>query len=48
MLILKIEFCPIDWYSSSPTTITLYKRMYMSKVFPSNRQKLRKKKMRFT
>ena len=30
MLSLKIEFCPLDWYSSSPTAIVLYKnRMYM-------------------
>ena len=21
---VKIEFCPLDWYSSSPTTIVLY------------------------
>ena len=46
MLRIKIEFCPIDWYSSSPTTIVLYNRMYTSKVFSSNRQNL--KKMPFT
>ena len=28
MLSVKIEFCPLDWYSSSPTAIVLYKRMY--------------------
>ena len=44
MLSIKIKFCPFDWYSSSPTEIVLYKRMYMSKVFPSNRQKLKKRK----
>ena len=43
MLNVKIEFCPFDWYSSSPTAIFLYKRMYMCKVFPSNCQKLKKK-----
>ena len=47
MLSVKIEFCPLDWYSSSPTAIVLYKRMYMYKISPSNRQKF-KKKMRFT
>ena len=41
---VKIEFRPLDWYTSSPTTIVLYKRMYMCKVFPSNRQKLKKRK----
>ena len=44
MLSVKIEFCPLDWYSSSPTAIVLYKRMYMCKMFSSNRQKLKKKK----
>ena len=44
MLSVKIEFCPLDWYSSGPTTIILYNRMYMCKVFPSNRQKLKKRK----
>ena len=24
MLNEKIEFCPLDWYSSSPTAIVLY------------------------
>ena len=47
MLSVKIEFCPHYWYSSSPTAIVLYKRMCMSKMLPSNRQKL-KKKLRFT
>ena len=32
MLSVKIEFCPLDWYSSSPTAIVLYKRMYMCKM----------------
>ena len=44
MLSVKIEFCPLDWYSSSPTAIVLYKRMYLYKISPSNRQKLKKKK----
>ena len=44
MLSVKIEFCPLDWYSSSPTANVLYKRMYMCKIFPSNRQKLKKRK----
>ena len=44
MLSVKIDFCPFDWYSSSPTAIVLYKRMYMCKMFPSNRQKLKKRK----
>ena len=44
MLSAKIEFFPLDWYSSSPTAIVLYKSMYMSKMFPSNRQKLKKRK----
>ena len=42
MLSVTIEFCPLDWYSSSPTAIVLYKRMYMCKMLPSNRQKLKK------
>ena len=25
---VKIEFCSLDWYSSSPIAIVLYKRMY--------------------
>ena len=44
MLCVKIEFCPLDWYSSSPTTIVLYKRIYMSKMLSCNRQKLKKRK----
>ena len=44
MLIVEIEFFPLDWYSSSSTAIVLYKRMYMCKMFPSNRQKLKKRK----
>ena len=44
MLSVKIEFCPLDCYSSSPTPIVLYKRMYMCKMFPSNRQKLKTRK----
>ena len=41
---VKIEFYPLDWYSSNPTTIVLYNKMYMCKVFPSNRKKLKKRK----
>ena len=44
MFSVKIEFCPLDWYSSIPAAIVLYKRMYMCKIFPSNRQKLKKRK----
>ena len=48
MLSVKIEICPLDCYSSnlcfSPTTIVLHNRIYMSKLFPSNRQKLKKKR----
>ena len=44
MISVKIEFCPLDWYSSSPTAILLYNRMYMCKVFLSNRQKLKNSK----
>ena len=29
---VKIEFRPLDWYSSSPTTIVLYNKMYMCKA----------------
>ena len=43
MLSVKIDFCPVDWYSSSSTAIVLYKKMYMCKMLPSNRQKLKKK-----
>ena len=41
---VKIEFFPLDWYSSSSTTIVLYKKMYMCKVFQSNPKKLKKRK----
>ena len=44
MLSVKIEFCPLDWYSSIPIAIVLYKRMYMCKMFSSNRQKVKKRK----
>ena len=44
MISVKIEFCPLDWYSSSPTAILLYNRMYMYKVFLSNHQKLKNRK----
>ena len=29
MLSVKIEFCLLKWYSSNPTAIVLYKRMYI-------------------
>ena len=44
MLSVKIDFCPVDWYSSSTTAIVLYKKMYMCKILPSNCQKLKKRK----
>ena len=44
MLSVKIEFCPLDWYSSSPIAIILYNRMYMCKIFSSNCQTLKKRK----
>ena len=44
MLSVKIKFCPPDSYSSSPTAIALYKRIYICKMLPSNRQKLKKRK----
>ena len=44
MLRVKIEFCPLDWYSSSPTAIVLYNRKHMYKVFPSTRQKIKNRK----
>ena len=28
MLSVKIEFCLLDWYSSSPTKVVLYNKMY--------------------
>ena len=42
MLSVKIEFCPLDWYSCNPTSIVLYKRVYICKMLPSNCQKLKK------
>ena len=47
MFKVKIKFCPFDWYSSSPTAIVLYKRIYTCKIFSSNPQKTQKK-MGFT
>ena len=44
MLNVKIEFCSLDWHLSNPTAIVLYKRTYMYKMLPSNRQKLKKRK----
>ena len=43
MLSVKIEFCPLDWCLNNQTAIVLYNRMYMFKMFPSKRQKLKKK-----
>ena len=42
MLVVKIELYRLDWYSNSPTAIVLCKILYMCKMFPSNRQKLKK------
>ena len=28
MLSVKIEFCPLDWYSNNSTAIVLYNKMY--------------------
>ena len=44
MISVKIEFCPLNWYSSSPTAILLYNRLYMCKVFLNNRQNLKNRK----
>ena len=44
MVSVKIEFCPLDWYSRSPTAILLYNRMYRCKVFLNNRQTLKNRK----
>ena len=44
MFSVKIEFCPLDWYLRGLTAIVLYKRMYMCKMFPRNRQNLRKRR----
>ena len=44
MLSVKIEFCPLDWYSTSSTAIVLYKRMYVCKMFSNNRRKLKQRK----
>ena len=35
MLSVKVVFCPLNWYSSSPAAIVLYERMYMCKMLPS-------------
>ena len=48
MVSVKIEICPLDWYSNSPTAIVLYNRMYICKVFLSNRQKLKNRKCDLT
>ena len=44
MLSVNIEFCPLSWYSTSPTAILLYSRVYICKVFSSNCQKLKNRK----
>ena len=44
MTSVKIKFCLLDWYLSNPTAILLWNRMYMCKVFLSNRQKLKNRK----
>ena len=44
MLSVNIEFCPLSWYSTSPTANLLYSRVYMCKVFSSNCQKLKNRK----
>ena len=36
---VKIEFCPLDWYSSSRTAIVLCNRMYMCKVLKLKNRK---------
>ena len=33
MLSVKIEFCPLDWSSNSPTAIVLYKKCICVKCF---------------
>ena len=42
MISVKIELCSLGCYLSSSTAIVLYNRMYMCKMFSSNRQKLKK------
>ena len=37
MICVKIEFCPLDWYSSSPTAILLYNRTYMCIAVPAQK-----------
>ena len=49
MLSVKIEFCPLDWYSSSPTTTVLYNRMYMYvQSVPKQSPKAQNEKIQFT
>ena len=43
MLSVKIEFCPVVWYSSSPTAIVLQKKCICSKCFQAIVKKLKKK-----
>ena len=49
MFSVKIEFCLLDWYSSSPTAIVLYNKctVYVQSVSKQS-LKAQKKKMRFT
>ena len=48
MLSVKMDFCPLNWYSSSPTAIVLYKKCTC--IFVKCFQAIAKikKKMRFT
>ena len=49
MLSVKIEFCPLNSYSSSPTAIVLYKKstVYVQSVCKQS-PKAQKKKMQVT
>ena len=42
MLNVKIEFCPLDWYSSSLKAIALHKRMYIFKNVSKQSPKAKK------
>ena len=48
MLSVKIEFCPLDWYSSSPTALFYTKKCtaYVQSVSKQS-PKTQKKKMQF-
>ena len=47
---VKIEFCPLDWYSSSPTAIVLYctKKCTVYVQSVSKQSPKAQKKMQFT